>query len=100
VVFDFNSEGVLVGIEIVDDDESDSDAEMEETNAASTGFLLNVSEDDSDVAYLCLPSRPENSLCKMSKSIRLREIMGRYEGPDIVLDFDMSAILVGIEVLA
>ncbi len=100
VVFDFDSGGVVVGIEIVGDDESDSEAEMEEEDMASTGFLLNVSEDDSDVAYLRLPSHPEDSLCKMSKSIRLRDIMGHYEGPDIVLDFDMRGVLVGIEILA
>lgn len=63
-------------------------------------FELRVSEDDTDVAYLRLPSHPGTSPCKMSKSIRLSDIMGSYEGPDVVLDFDLRGILVGIEVLA
>lgn len=64
------------------------------------GFQLNVSEDDEDVAYLRLPTHSGANPCKMSKSIRLRDIMGPYEGPDIVLDFDMRGVLVGVEVLA
>ena len=62
-------------------------------------FELRVSEDDQDVAYLRLPSHPGET-CKMSKSIRLAELMGSYEGPDVVLDFDQDGVLVGIEFLA
>ena len=62
-------------------------------------FELRVSEDDQDVAYLRLPSHPGET-CKMSKSIRLAELMGSYEGPDVVLDFDQDGVLVGIEILA
>ena len=62
-------------------------------------FELRVSEDDQDVAYLRLPSHPGET-CKMSKSIRLAELMGSYEGPDVVLDFDQDGVLVGIELLA
>jgi uncharacterized protein YuzE len=62
-------------------------------------FELRVSEDDQDVAYLRLPSHPGET-CKMSKSIRLVELMGSYEGPDVVLDFDQDGVLVGIELLA
>jgi uncharacterized protein YuzE len=100
VVFDFDSDGVLVGIEIVGDDDNESEEEKEEDNVTSMGFLLNVSDDDGDVAYLRLPSYPEEGPWKMSKSVRLRDVMGPYEGPDIVLDFDMRGVLVGIEVLA
>ncbi|AUX27728.1 uncharacterized protein SOCEGT47_083260 [Sorangium cellulosum] len=64
------------------------------------GFELRVSEDDADVAYLRLPSHPGTSPCKMSKSVRLRDLIGNYEGPDVVLDFDLRGVLVGIEVLA
>jgi hypothetical protein len=62
-------------------------------------FELRVSEDDQDVAYLRLPSHPGET-CKMSKSIRLAELMGSYTGPDVVLDFDQDGVLVGIELLA
>ncbi len=62
-------------------------------------FELRVSEDDQDVAYLRLPSHPGET-CKMSKSIRLAELMDSYSGPDVVLDFDQEGVLVGIEILA
>jgi hypothetical protein len=62
-------------------------------------FELRVSEEDQDVAYLRLPSHPGET-CKMSKSIRLAELMGSYTGPDVVLDFDQDGVLVGIELLA
>lgn len=67
---------------------------------APAGFQLRVSEDDEDVAYLRLPSYLGVEPCKMSRSVRLREVLGNYEGPDVVLDFDMRGVLVGIEVLA
>ena len=63
-------------------------------------FELRVSEDDADVAYLRLPSHPGTIPCKMSKSVRLRDLIGSYEGPDVVLDFDLRGVLVGIEILA
>ena len=62
-------------------------------------FELQISEDDQDVAYLRLPSHTGET-CKMSKSIRLAELMGSYTGPDVVLDFDQDGVLVGIEILA
>ena len=62
-------------------------------------FELRVSADDQDVAYLRLPSHPGET-CKMSKSIRLAELIGSYTGPDVVLDFDQDGVLVGIEILA
>ncbi|WP_437631892.1 DUF2283 domain-containing protein [Sorangium sp. So ce854] len=73
-------------------------------------FELRVSDDDADVAYLRLPFHPGNlglysytpgiSSCKMARSVRLRDLMGDYDGPDVVLDFDLRGVLVGIEVLA
>ena len=63
-------------------------------------FELRISEDDEDVAYVRLPSHPGTETCKMSKSIRLVDVLGKYEGPDVVLDFDETGILVGIELLA
>lgn len=61
-------------------------------------FELKVSEDDADVAYLCLPTYP-GEITQMSKSVRLVDLMGKYDGPDVVLDFDMSGTLVGIEIV-
>jgi hypothetical protein len=62
-------------------------------------FELQVAEEDRDVAYLRLPSHPGET-CRMSKSIRLVDLMGSYTGPDVVLDFDQEGVLVGIEILA
>ncbi len=66
-------------------------------------FVLEVApvddEDDSAVAYLRLPTHP-GGVCKMSRSVRLTELMGPYEGPEVVLDFDARGVLVGLEVLA
>jgi len=62
-------------------------------------FRLKISEDDEMVAYLQLPTHP-GTTCKMSKSLRLSEAIGHYVGPDVVLDFDESGTLVGIELLA
>jgi hypothetical protein len=62
-------------------------------------FDLRVSQDDASVAYLRLPTHP-GVTCKMSKSVRLVELLGSYKGPDVVLDFDQSGVLVGIEILA
>ena len=62
-------------------------------------FRLSVSDDDDNVAYLKLPSHPEGEICKMSKSVRLFDLIGKYEGPDVVLDFDEEGVLVGIEIV-
>lgn len=100
VVFDFDSDSVLVGVEVVGDDDDENEAKAESFNKDASGFQLKVSDDDSDIAYLRLPSYPEEGPWKMSKSVRLRDVMGEYKGPDIVLDFDMRGVLVGIEILA
>lgn len=61
-------------------------------------FDLRVSDDDSEVAYLRLPTH-SGELTRMSKSIRLADLIGSYDGPDVVLDFDQSGTLVGIELI-
>jgi len=61
-------------------------------------FELRVSADDSEVAYLKLPTHPGTEICSMSKSIRLVDLIGQYDGPDVVVDFDERGVLVGIEV--
>jgi hypothetical protein len=66
--------------------------------AGKKGIELAISIDDDHVAYLRLPTHPQRT-CKMSRSLRLRDVLP-YEGPELVLDFDESGTLVGIEVLA
>lgn len=60
---------------------------------------LVVSEDDEDVAYLSLPQHPGSVASVVKKSIRLRDILGSYEGPDLVMDFDEHNALIGLEIL-
>lgn len=62
------------------------------------GFSLRVSEDDPEVAYLRLPGHPGDTV-RVSKSVRLFDVLGQYVGPDVVLDFDANGVLVGIEVV-
>lgn len=57
---------------------------------------LKVSKDDKDVAYLKLPDYGNGFA---EKTVRLRDIINSYQGPDIYLDFDSSETLIGIEIL-
>ncbi len=66
---------------------------------AEPQFALEVAKGDPHIAYLRLPTHPGTKVCRMSKSVRLRDVMGADEGPDVVLDFDERGVLVGIEVL-
>lgn len=59
-------------------------------------FNLKIVGDDQ--AYLQLPTHP-GGLCKMSRSFRLDQAIGTYKGPTLVLDFDETDTLVGIEFL-
>jgi hypothetical protein len=61
-------------------------------------FQLELSDDAHEVAYLKLPTYPVGQL-RTAKSLRLCDIVGRYEGPDVNLDFDQDGVLVGIEIL-
>jgi hypothetical protein len=70
-----------------------------ETTAMSMGrFELKVSEDDDEVAYLRLPTH-SGETTRMSKSVRLVDLLGKYDGPEVVLDFDARGTLVGIEIV-
>lgn len=60
---------------------------------------LKVSDEDGDVGYLSLPSHPGPKPGVVAKSVELRDLLGDYEGPDLVLDFDTSGVLIGIEIL-
>lgn len=64
-------------------------------------FELEVVDEDAEnnpIAYLRLPTH-SGMTTKMSKSVRLVDLMGKYDGPDIVLDFDEHGKLVGIEII-
>jgi len=61
-------------------------------------FSLKLSGGKHEDAYLQLPTFPTGKL-KTSRSIRLHDLIGKYEGPDINIDFDEQGILVGIEIL-
>jgi hypothetical protein len=61
-------------------------------------FELVLSEGKHEVAYLKLPTHPTGEW-RTSRSLRLFDLMGKYEGPDVVLDFDEEGVLVGIEVV-
>jgi len=66
-------------------------------------YVLKISDDNNEVAYLYLPTYPgpeaqtEGEEVMAKKSIRLTDVIGAYDGPDIVLDFDENNILVGVE---
>lgn len=49
-----------------------------------------------DVAYIKLEKFTER---KVSKSVRLTEVIPAYTGADIVLDFSEENVLIGIEIL-
>jgi uncharacterized protein YuzE len=62
---------------------------------------LEISKNDSDVAYLYLPAHLGKGVYgAVSKQVRLLELLTCYKGPDIYLDFNEEGVLVGIEVLA
>jgi len=62
---------------------------------------LTVSADDENVAYVKLPNHPGGDAYGIvAKQLRLRELCGNYEGPDLFLDFDKENCLIGIEILA
>lgn len=69
-------------------------------NNNGTGvFKLKLSENRHEIAYLQLPTYPRDNQMRTSKSVRLHELLGAYEGPDVVFDFDQEGILVGIEII-
>ena len=63
-------------------------------------FHLEVSKDDSEVAYLYLPTHPGRGTSNVVNSqISLAEKIDAYIGPNVYLDFDDTGCLIGIEVL-
>lgn len=50
-------------------------------------------------AYLYLPAHPgPDASGVVAKTVRVRDIIGPYEGEDVILDFDSDGRLIGIDV--
>lgn len=66
--------------------------------AAKPKMKLKISKDPA-VGYLYLAGHPgsETPGC-IADSIRLDSLIGKYEGPMIVFDFDKDKRLIGIEI--
>lgn len=63
-------------------------------------IVLKVSEDDDSVGYLYLPDHPKGLIAGLTKKqIDLRSLIDGYKGPDILLDFNVDNVLVGIEII-
>jgi hypothetical protein len=61
---------------------------------------LKVSSEDSKVAYVSLPDHPSGIISGMvKKTLRLRDLIEDYKGPDLYFDFDHENRLIGIEIL-
>ena len=66
---------------------------------AKRGFDFKVSEEDDDVAYLGLPGHPGFGKKIVHKTLRLRDLVGDYQGPDLYFDFGENNRLIGVEIL-
>lgn len=63
-------------------------------------IILKVSDDDKNVGYLYLPDHPKKLVVGLTKKqIHLRDLIDQYKGPDILLDFNVDNVLVGIEII-
>lgn len=59
------------------------------------------STDDPDVAYVAMPDKPiDPSPGIVKRSIDLASLVDNYKGPQILLDFDATNTLIGIEIIA
>ncbi len=61
-------------------------------------FKLKVS-DDGYAAYLTFPDHPGEA-AHSSRTVSLTKLMGDYDGPYILFDFDDQGKMIGVEVLA
>ena len=107
VTLDLNSAGALVGIEVVDPsrdhDQTWGEGDLVQGMGSSgedgagriSKFVFEVT--GATTAYLRLPTCPEK--LRGARSVTLSNLMGAYEGPYVVFDFDQEGILVGIEIV-
>lgn len=61
-------------------------------------FELEVSE-DGYAAYLYLPGHPGRGT-RVTRNVSLADVMGAFDGPYIVFDFDESGRMMGVEFVA
>ena len=62
---------------------------------------LEISQDDSDTAYLYLPDHPgKGKHAVVTKQVRLFDVIKNYNGPDVYIDIDDAGKAIGIEILA
>lgn len=56
------------------------------------------SNEDGDLAYLFLPKHPGKGVPGVTvKQYFLHSLIGNYQGPEIVLDFDKDGEIIGME---
>jgi len=60
-------------------------------------FELRLDHSQPAMAYLRLPTYPEQWPFGVSRTICLGDLLGPYEGPEVLLDFDEQGVLVGVE---
>ncbi len=53
---------------------------------------------DDKIAYIELPGYPRGRDLKISRSLRLVDLIGKYDGPELIMDFDADGRLVGLDV--
>ena len=61
-------------------------------------FKLQVS-DDGYAAYLRLPGHPGEGV-QVARTVSLVDVMGAFDGPHIVFDFDHHGKMIGVEFVA
>jgi hypothetical protein len=61
---------------------------------------LTISEGDPYIGYIRLPAHPRTDASGVvARTIRLHDLVGPYDGPELNLDFDHEGVLIGIEIL-
>lgn len=65
------------------------------------GYSLRIEGEPGEVVgYLTFPGRPPpGTPGAVAHSYRLSELVGKYFGPEIVIDFDVNRYIVGIEII-
>src|SRR5271165_1222462 len=98
VVFDIDkATGVLVGIEVITEDDDEEEIEDDEEIEARIQKMFRLT--GQLPAYLRLLTHTDD--VKPTRGVTLRSLVQAYKGPKVVLDFDeQSGVLVGIKISA
>jgi len=68
---------------------------------AERKIRVEMTSNDSDSAYIALPGYPEQLVPGVvAKTLELGDLIEKYVGPRINLDFNKDGTLIGIEILA